>query len=111
MPRRSRGPNQREAEQRLQRNRYRISEARRTLVLSPLRTLLEAVRIQECDGVEGDPETAAVDPAAGVLWVNPHHRLRRGEASEADWTTVLGHLLLHLGLNHAARREDREPLV
>ena len=60
----------------------------------------------ECEGKEGDPEMACVDAAQGVVWVNPH---KRQELGEAEWTFVLAHQLLHLGLSHQTRREGREP--
>jgi predicted metal-dependent peptidase len=96
-----------DAEERRERNRAAIWEARRTLGASPLARLFGAVTVQETPGEEGDPETAAVDPVQGVIWVN----LRRKTHDGGHWARVLGHMLLHLGLNHAARREEREPLL
>lgn len=93
-------------ESRLARTRERIWGARRRLARSLLGPLLAHVLVVECGGGDADPEMACVDAAQGVVWVNPH---KRQELGEAEWTFVLAHQLLHLGLSHAARREGREP--
>jgi predicted metal-dependent peptidase len=49
-----------------------------------------------------------VDPEQGAVWLNPH---TRPELGPPEWTFILGHQLLHLGLNHAARRLHRDPLL
>jgi predicted metal-dependent peptidase len=95
-------------DERLERTRARIWGARGRLERSILGPLLEHVTVGECEGKEGEPQIAAVDPAAGTVWLNPHHR---GELGEPEWTFILAHQLLHLGLNHAARREHRDPLL
>src|SRR3954452_24107488 len=98
--------------ERLRQTQAAILEGRRMVAESPLRLLLSIVSLQECAGVEGDPEAGCVDPAAAVIRVNPHSPHREGYPRGAeDWAALLGHMLLHLGLNHAARREDREPLL
>ncbi|MFN3650220.1 MAG: DUF2201 family putative metallopeptidase [Armatimonadota bacterium] len=94
-------------QERRARNRHAVWEAQRILGRSALSGLLREVTVQECPGEPGDPETAAVDPTTGTVWVNLYRRAMEPEA----WAAVLGHMLLHLGLNHAARREEREPLL
>lgn len=96
------------AEDRYQRNQYGFAEARRLVGLSPLGRLQGAVNWEECSGDAGEPEVAAIEPDKALIRVN----LRGKQVRDgAGWAEVLGHLLLHLGLNHAARREDRDPLL
>jgi len=96
-------------EERLAKTRAHIEHARRRLARSLLGPLLANVRVFEVeDPTSGFPYLACVDPNEGYVWLNPH---TRPELGEAEWTFLLGHQLLHLGLNHAARREGREPLV
>lgn len=95
-------------ETRLEKARARIYKARVRLGRSLLGPLLGAVTVIECEGAPGDPLLACVDPEQGVIWLNPRSR---SELGEAEWTFILGHELLHLGLNHAARRLHRDPLV
>jgi hypothetical protein len=93
-------------ESRLEQTRRRIWGARRLLDGSLLGPLLDHVRVVECEAKEADPEMTCVDPAQGVVWVNPHGQR---DLSEAEWAFVLAHQVLHLGLGHAARREGRDP--
>jgi predicted metal-dependent peptidase len=93
---------------RLEKTRARIWGARAWLRRSLLGPLLDAVRIEECEGKEGDPLIACVDAEQAAIWLNPH---RRPELGEPEWTFILAHQLLHLGLNHAARRLHRDPLL
>ena len=97
-------------ETRLERTRRHIEGAQRRLQRSLLQPLLSHVTIAECDGKDEnkDPLLACVDPEQGVAWLNPH---RRQELGEPEWTFVLAHQLLHLGLNHAVRREKRDPFI
>lgn len=95
-------------ETRLERTRKRLWGARTRLGKSLLGPLLDHVRVVECEGKEGDPEMACVDAAQGVIWINPH---KRHDFGEPEWTFVLAHQLLHLGLSHGARRESRDPRV
>lgn len=88
------------------RARARIWGARGRLAKSLLGPLLTHVQVIECEGKEGDPELACVDPAQGVVWVNPH---KRQELGEPEWMFILAHQLLHLGLSHEGRRDGREP--
>ncbi len=92
------------AEERLERNRYNLWQGQRKIERSPLSALLEKAEIEECGLEPGNPETACVDPAEGIVRVNTRGRV----LSEDDWSQHLAHMLLHLGLNHAARREDRD---
>src|SRR6476646_10646216 len=101
-----------EAQSRLQRSRMNLQRAQRTLSGTPLGPLLALVRVEECTDTDRDPQVAAVDPVAGVLIANPYHMTHgHHPLSEDEWVYVLAHLLLHLGLNHAARREERDPLI
>jgi predicted metal-dependent peptidase len=96
-------------EERLAKTRAHIEHARRRLSRSLLRPLLNNVRVFEVEeNNAGFPYLACVDPEHGFVWLNPH---TRPELGEAEWTFILGHHLLHLGLNHAVRREGREPLI
>ncbi len=95
-------------EERLEANRLAISQGWSNVFRTPLSSLAEAVKFEECSGDPGDPEMGSVDPGAGIVRLNPHH----ARALSADqWAGHIGHLLLHLGLNHAARREDRDLLL
>jgi len=101
-----------DAATRLQRARYAITEAQRRLAPTLLGGLMNAIKVEECDGLNPLPSIGAADPANDRLYVNPWFVGQKGRAPEADeWVHVLGHLALHLGLNHAARREDRDPLL
>ena len=91
---------------RLARTRERIRGARKRLAKSLLGPLLGHVQVLECPGQEGDPDLAWIDCAQGGVWLNPH---KRQELGEPEWTFVLAHQLLHLGLRHESRREGREP--
>src|SRR5438876_2057402 len=95
-------------EDRIDRARKRIWGAHRRLERSLFGPLLGNVHLQWCEGKEGDPLLACVDPGQGVIWVNPH---RRPELDEAEWTFILGHELVHLGLNHGPRRQERDPML
>jgi predicted metal-dependent peptidase len=95
-------------ESRLDKSRARIWGARRRLDRSMLGPLLNNALIVECDDEPNQPLIACVDPAQGAIWLNPH---RRPELGEAEWTFILAHQLLHLGLNHGPRRLDRDPRI
>lgn len=87
-------------------NRRAIQEALTVVGAGPLGTLLRRVRVVETPGHSGDPRDGAVDPAKGLLFLNPHQRHGIGAP---HWVRITAHLLLHLGLNHAARIEERDP--
>ncbi len=95
-------------ETKLEKARKRLWGARTRLGKSLLGPLLDHVRVVECEGKEGDPEMACVDTAQGVVWVNLH---KRHELGEPEWTFVLAHQLLHLGLGHGPNRAGRDPRV
>lgn len=57
------------------------------------------------------PQFACADPVRGVIQVNLFASNRGGALETHDWVWVIEHLLLHLALNHAARREGRDPLL
>lgn len=104
MPRRNKKEGQKES--RLERARKRIWSARQSVGKTMLGPLLEHVRIVECAGDNGDPELACVDTAQGVVWLNPH---TQRDLAEPEWTFVLAHQLLHLGLGHGPGRQQRDP--
>jgi predicted metal-dependent peptidase len=89
-------------------NRRALREACQILRQGPLSALLDQVRLVETRKEPGDPVYGAVDPAQGLLYYNPHHS---GGLGSGFWVRTLAHLLLHLGLNHAARCEERDPRV
>jgi predicted metal-dependent peptidase len=96
-------------EERRDRNRRMIHGARWILERTALNMLLqdEKVRLVECGREASDPDTGSVDPSTGVLSLNVFRR----SLSQEQWAAVIGHLLLRLGLNQAAQRGDRDPLV
>lgn len=96
------------AEDRHLKNKYAFTEAQRIVACSPLGQLLGAVTFEECTGTEGDPEVGTVEPERAVIRVNLRGKTARDGAA---WAELIGHQLLHLGLNHAARRDDRDPLL
>ena len=97
---------QAQKETQLEKTRKRIWGAKARLDKTLLGPLLRHVRLVECEGVENDPEIACVDPAQGVVWMNPH---KRHDLGEPEWMFVLAHQLLHLGLGHGPGRMEREP--
>src|SRR5260370_607801 len=103
-----RGRKRNNQEARLERARKHINAARAALGRSILGPLSAHAEIRECGNDPSEPIIACVDPAQGAIWLNPHHR---HELGTAEWTFILGHELLHLGLSHAKRRLDRDPLL
>ena len=78
------------AEERLEKNRLAIWEARRILGGSPLGRLFSAVAVEECMGMDSDPKWACVDPARGVIRVNPRVR----QVGDPDHlAAAIGHML------------------
>lgn len=67
----------------------------------------DTFRLVECGREASDPEYGSVDPAEGTLSLNVYKR----PLSQEQWAAVIGHLLLRLGLNQAAQRGQRDPLV
>jgi predicted metal-dependent peptidase len=66
---------------------------------------MDKVRIEEATG-SGAPAYGEVDPRSGVLRLT----VQRDRAeSTREWCSMIAHLLLHLGLNHGSRCEDRDP--
>ena len=74
-------------------------------MLSPL---LANVTLLECDESENEAQIGCVSPSTNGLWINPH---RRQELGEAEWTFILAHLLLHLGLGHDTAAPDKHALL
>ena len=95
-------------EDRLARTRQRIRGACSQLHMSVLSPLLANVTLVECDESDSDVQIGCVSPSANTLWVNPH---RRQELGEAEWTFILAHLLLHLGLGHGDALPDKHALL
>lgn len=89
--------------------RENIRQARSVLYhRSIFSALLEHVPTDEIEAGSDAAQFACVDVVQGVVWLNPRGR----EVIERDeWVFILAHELLHLGLNHAARRGDRDPLL
>src|ERR1051325_9816883 len=88
-----------------EKNEIAIWEARRIIDRTPLCALLDRVQVLKLEGVPGDPALAAVDPPEKI-WLNPYGRK---PTSASSWAQVICHMLLPLALNHAARREERDP--
>jgi hypothetical protein len=93
-------------EDRVTKTRANIQTAWRVLSRTILGPLAANVSLAECADMPGEPQLTCVDPAQGVVWFNPH---TRHELKTPEWTFLLAHPLLHLGLDHAARRLDRDP--
>lgn len=83
-------------------NRFAIARGREIVARTPLASLLSLAKIEITSDFAD-----AVDPAAAIIYLNPYGKAR----DEHHWAGVIGHMLLHLGLNHAARREERDPLL
>ena len=56
----------------------------------------------------GEPRWGYVDPVSATITLTA-----RGDRAlgSYDWQRIIAHMLLHLGLNHGARRGDRDPLL
>jgi predicted metal-dependent peptidase len=93
------------AELRLERMRRHIEEAQWELRRTLFGPLLEEVVVEEWS----DPLFGCVDAAQGVVYLNPTVR-KENELTVPQWTYVLAHQLLHLGLNHVARGRDLDRL-
>jgi predicted metal-dependent peptidase len=89
-------------------NRRSIGIAITHISRSPLGVLYRQIRVEETGKDRGAPKEGAVDPVRGIIFVNPHLPVHR---SERHWAETIAHLLLHLGLNHAARCEERDPFL
>ncbi|MBC8136073.1 MAG: peptidase [Fibrella sp.] len=98
--------------ERLQTSRYRIRWAEVELRHSALGPVLNSLTVKEAGDSETRPSIGVADPVHGVLYVNPWFvGVRNRLLEQKEWEYVLAHLALHLALNHAARREDRDPFV
>src|SRR5437867_2931385 len=95
-----------EKQKRLEQTRARIWGARGRLQRSILGPLLDHIPVYEREEGSDFPLIACSDPLLGHIWVNPY---KRSELGEAEWTFIIGHQLLHLGLNHLPRRLHRDP--
>jgi predicted metal-dependent peptidase len=87
-------------------NRRAIRDAWIALRSGPFQSLLALTHLEVCETAVGAPAWGSVDAETGTLHLNPHDTRH---SSPERWATVIAHLLLHLGFNHAARREDRDP--
>ena len=89
----------------------RIYWAQSEIVRSALGPLFSGLTVEEAGG-DTRPSIGAADPVKGILFVNPWFVGPRNRLLEqSEWQYVLAHLALHLALNHAARREDRDPFL
>src|SRR5579883_760845 len=87
-------------------NRATLQEAVYEMHQGPLGSLLQIVQLVEANFKPGNPEEAAVSHRAGVIYLN----LKRNDlVGKSRWCRMIAHMLLHLGLNHAAQLEDRDP--
>ena len=84
-----------------------FTNRKRIIGKTALDALCDKAKFVECGWEAGAPETGSVDPVDGTISLNVCRRVLTG----AQWASVTGHLLLHLGLNHAAQRGDRDPLL
>lgn len=96
----------RKIEERLRRSRYNIQQAQYKLDHTLFGHLLSAVPLLEVRDEPGDPDLACIDASQGVIWVNPWGKK---VLSVEEWTFILAHQLLHLGLNHRTKMEERDP--
>jgi predicted metal-dependent peptidase len=94
------------AELRLERMRNNIEHAKWSLGDSVLGPLLGAVEVVETS----DVQWGCVDPQQGVIWVNPCVRPET-ELTAPQWSFIIGHMLLHLGLKHGPRGVGKDPVV
>jgi predicted metal-dependent peptidase len=98
--------------ERLETTRYRIRWAEQTIQNSVLGPVLHSLTVKEATDSETRPSIGTVDPVNGVLYLNPWFVGPKNRVLEQrEWEYVIAHLALHLALNHAARREDRDPFV
>ena len=97
---------------RVQTARSRIYTAKQELTRTALGPLLNGLTVAEANDSDTRPSIGAADPVQGVLYVNPYFVGPRNRPLEsAEWKYVIAHLALHLALNHATRREGRDPFV
>ena len=90
-------------EQRQEKNQRNLYGAKSLLGWTALEHLLEFVKFEESE----QPETASVNPETKTIFVNPFREVH----SDKEWAAIIGHLLLHLGLNHAGLCNGRDPLL
>jgi predicted metal-dependent peptidase len=91
---------------------WRAAEnARRTLCGGPLSRVWEKAKLQEARGLDPLPAFGTVDAALGIVYVNTMALRSKKALTEEEWLPVVGQLILHLALDHAARRESRDPLL
>ena len=92
-------------------NLQAVDSARRTLSFGPLGRVLEKAKIEEARGLNPAPAVSTLDSEAGTLYVNAAFLNKGKPGTAAFWLAVVGHGMLHLALGHAARREERDPLL
>ena len=94
-------------------NLQAVDSARRTLSFGPLGRVLEKAKIEAAHGIHPAPAVSTLDArrVAGTVYVNAGFLDRGKPGTAAFWLAVVGHQALHLALDHAARRETRDPLL
>ncbi len=98
--------------ERVKNSQYRIHWAKEALARTDLRSLLSHLTVKEADNSTIRPAIGTADPVNGILYVNPWYVGPRNRILEQrEWEYVLAHLALHLALNHAPRREGRDPFL
>ena len=97
---------------RLETARTRIYYAKQKPGETPLSALVAGLTIAEASDPEKRPAVGAADPLTGTIVLNPWFLAAKNRPLEiVEWAYVIAHLSLHLALNHAARRGERDPLV
>lgn len=92
-------------------NLQAVDAARRQLSFGPLGRVLEKAKIEEARGLNPAPAVATLDAETGTLYVRADFQKNGKPGTQAFWLAVVGHGMLHLALGHAARREERDPLL
>jgi predicted metal-dependent peptidase len=87
------------------------SEARRLLSDGPLSRVWEKAKLEEARGIDPVPAFGTVDAVQGIVYVNTMAQRGKRTLNTEEWMAIVGHLVLHLTLDHAARRENRDPLL
>ncbi|MGC4046240.1 MAG: hypothetical protein QM758_20820 [Armatimonas sp.] len=87
------------------------SEALRQLSNGPLGRVWEKVKMEEAKGFNPPPTFGTLDSQTGVIYINTMALKGKSPLPQINWLSIIGHLSLHLALNHASRRENRDPLL
>lgn len=87
------------------------SEALRQLSNGPLGRVCEKMKMEEAKGFNPPPTFGTLDSQTGTVYINLMALRGKNPLNASDWLPIIGHLTLHLALNHASRRENRDPLL